>query len=287
MAVWTAALGQAAPASAACSGRQLLVCSEKTQAFTDDVTWTHAFELDLELLEISAPLHLNNPALARFWRFETATAAARGFYEYAFGFQFGDPNFEAAATVPALSRPAVHGSGIVSRRLARALSRLMQAEQKEVLDQEALVISLNRATEASYFRGRQDWVSWQMSQAARYATRTANDISRVIAAQRGATTSLVRHKLLFGVGSADLRYAQRTVRRHGINPGVLSILNQFGLGQQASKFAREFESANFGQLSFSLSQFFSQPATISGERAFQTSLRHLAARVPAASQPPQ
>ncbi len=271
--------------AASCPGRALVNCYEKTEVFNDEVTWFHAFELDIEPFEISAPFRLGNPALGQFWRFETSTAAARAFYELEFGYEYGDPNFEQAASPPALPKPVVYAHGVVDRRLARKLSRLMQAEQSEVTNLEALDTSLDRATEASADRTRSDWVAWQMWLAAGYANRAAGAISNVIADQRVATKSLVSHGLLYGVGSADLSFAQQHVRARGINPSVLGVMQQFGLADQTSKFVQALEQANFGSLSFSLSQFFSQQSTITAEQNFQAALKELAGRIPEAAQP--
>jgi hypothetical protein len=281
-------LALAAPAAAAgCPGRQLLTCWEKGQTFADDANWTHAFVLDLELFETSLPVHLNNPALRSFWRFETSTAAARSAYELELQYELADPDFEAIATVPALPRRGVARGGVVDRRTAAALTALMRAEQSEVVDLKALVTSMNRATEASYLRGRSDWVAWQLSAAARFAARTAGAVSNVIRAQWAATRALKRRHLLFGVGSEDLKLAQRQLRHHGLAPAVSSALNALGLSDSEIAFClTQFKTTSFGALSFSLAQILSQPSTIAGEQGFRAALRHFAARTPPASRPP-
>jgi hypothetical protein len=280
-------LGLPASADGACPGRQLLTCSEKSRVFADDANWTHAFVLDLELFETRLPLHLSNPALASFWRYETAAAAARSAYELELQYELVDPDFETIAAVPPLPRPAVKPHGMVDRRTAARLSALMRAEQDEIVGLHALVTSMNRATEASYMRGRNDWVAWQLSAAARFAARTAGAIGRVISAQRAATAALLRRGLPFGVGSVDLKLAQRRVRRRGLASQVRAALESQGLTAQEIAFCvREFAGTSFGQLSFSLARIISQPTTAAGEQGFTAALRHFAARVPPASRPP-
>jgi hypothetical protein len=271
----------------ACPGRALLTCSERLLAFSDDLTWDHAFVLDLELFETSLPLHLNNPALRQFWRFETATAGARSIYEYIFQNTVTDDNFETIATIPSLPQPGVQAHGIISRRTAGILSSLMRAEQSEVLNLQALDTSLNRATTASFTRGRSDWVKWQMATAAGFARRTAGSITRVISAQRAVTRVLVRQGLLFGVGSVDLKLAQRQVKRFGLAPSVRGTMQSIGMDALTIAFCiNAFQTAYFGQLSFSLARFLSTHEAIVGQRGFRGALNALAARVPPASKPP-
>jgi hypothetical protein len=268
-------------------GRTLLLCSERGPAFKDDVTWSHAFVLDTELFETKLPLPLGNPALRQFWLFEMSTAAARAIYQNQFASNFSDVNFEQIATVQKLSRPAVHRHGIVSRKMARALSRLMQAEQAEVLDLQALVTSLNRATAASFLANRKDWVKWQMAAAARFARYVANDLDRVISAERGATRALAKKRLLFGVGSTDLTLGQRKVRKQGLAPSVTTALSRWGLTPYFKLLTTNFLGTNFGPTSFALSKFISQTApTVTFQRGFQSALRSFAARIPPASKPP-
>lgn len=273
--------------AAACPGRLLLTCWEKIQTFNDDVTWTHAAVLDLEPFETRVPLHLNNPALAQFWRFEAATAGARSVYEYTFQSEITDNDFEAIPTVPSLPRPGVHRHRIVDRRTAAAMSRLMRAELSEVLNLKATVTALNRATEATYQRGRSDWLAWQLSAAARFARRTANAVGAVIHDERAVSRAFTRHHLLFGIGAEDLKLGQRRIRKHGLNSSVRATMQSIGMDALTIAFVvHGFETASFGQYSFSLTQFLSQRSTIAGERDFQAALRHFAARIPATSQPP-
>jgi hypothetical protein len=277
----------APPARAACSGRSLLTCDEKTQSFPDTVNWAHAFVLDTELFETSLSTHIHTAALKQFWLFETATAAARAEYEFELGSEILDGNFENGVQPPRLTPPVVHRGRVVDRKLAVQLTTLMQAEQAEVLNLYALDVSMNRATEALYARGRGDWLKWQEAVAAGYARHAAGAIVRVIRAQRQVSRSLVRRKLLFGVGSADLSVARRTVRRQGLSRSLVTLLHSFGFDSSlVSRSADIVRQTDFGTLSFSLSQFFAQPSVFAAENGFRGALSHFAARIPAAQRPP-
>jgi hypothetical protein len=255
--------------------------------FPDGVNWAHAFVLDAELFETPLPGLVRNPSLRQFWLFETATAAARAEYGFGVASEIADPNFEEIQPPPALPKPSVKRHGVVDRGLAAALSSLMQAEQSEVLNLYAVAVAMNRATEARYERGRQDWVNWQQAAAAGYARRVSAAIGRVIAAQRRVGRALVRHHLLFGVGSTDLKLAHRNVRKDGFAPSIVNLLTAFGFDSSlVSHLKQFFMQTSFGQLSFSLPQFLSQPSVISAESAFRAALAHFAARTPPASRPP-
>lgn len=281
-----AASSGAAPA-ASCPGRVLLQCSEKLGVFGDDVLWAHEAVLDTELFETRTPLHLSNPSLAQFWRFEAATATARGLLEYLLGSEISDPNFEAIAPVAKLPKPSVHAHGFVSRGEAVTLTRLMVAEQREVLDLGAVDTAMNRATAARYERGRQDWVSWQEAAAAGFATRTAASIAPVIKAQRAVSKAFTKRRLLFGVGSEDLKLAQRNVRKHGLAPKLTAVMTALGLNTGELKIAkRTFLNTSFGQASFSLTQQLGAATAATKQKALAASLRHFANRVPPASKPP-
>ncbi len=274
--------------SAGCSGRRLLTCWEKSKAFADGVNWGNGFVLDVEPFEARLPLHLGNPALAGFWRFETSSAAARAAYEFELQYEIADPNFEQVTTPPALPPPSARRSGIVSRRLAATLTSLMRAEQREIVDLAAMNKALNRATEASYERGRSDWVAWQEAAAAHFASGAAAAIGNVIARQRAATRGFVRTRLFFGVGSEDLKLAHRAMRRHGLARSIRAMMQFFDLTPTMIDFlVKKFDRTSFGQSSFSLSQILSQSQVIAGERGFQAALRHFADRIPPASRPPQ
>jgi hypothetical protein len=290
---WTAVVAAAvvgafaASAHAACGGRALLTCDEKSQSFPDAVNWSHSFVLDGELLETPLISHIHTAALKQFWLFETATAAARAEYEFGLASEIADSNFENVVSPPALRAPAVHRGGVVDRKLAGQMTALMQAEQAEVIDLYALDVSMNRATEARYERGRDDWLKWQEAIAAGYARRAAAAIVRVERAERQVSRTLMRRKLLFGVGSADLNVARRTVRRHGLTRSLVAQLHAFGFDDSlVSHSAQFYELTDFGTLSFSLSQVLGQPSALAAEDEFRGALNHFAARIPAAQRPP-
>lgn len=281
----------AAPAGAATSacqgGRYLLQCGEKLAIFNDNITWVHAAVLDVEPFEARTSLPLGNPALRHFWSFEAASATARAELEYELSSEISDQDFEGIVNRPTLPNPVVHPAGVIDRRTAAKLSRLMLAEQQEVLNLEAMDTAMNRATAARYLRGRQDWVAWQEASAAGYARRAAAAVLRVVKAQRPAAAALEGKHLLFGVGSTDLKVAQRHVRHRGFAPVLSAAMARLQLPSLLVIQARQgFVTANFGTLSFSLTQFFSAANVYAAERQFAAALRHFAARIPAVSKPP-
>lgn len=283
----SASTASSVPAQTACGGRALLTCDEKNQSFPDAVNWSHGFVLDGELFETPLATRIHTAALKQFWLFETATAAARAEYEFGLSSELTDIDFEDVVRPPALPRPVVHRGRVVDRRLASQLSALMQAEQAEVLGLYGLDVSMNRATEARYERGRDDWVRWQEAEAAGYARRTEAAITSVIRAERQVSRSLIRRKLLFGVGSADLNFARRTVRHHGLARPLVALLHTFGFDNSlVLHSAQFFRQTTFGPLSFSLSQFLAGPSVLAGESGFRAALSHFAARIPAAQRPP-
>jgi hypothetical protein len=156
-----------------------------------------------------------------------------------------------------------------------------------VLDLYGLDVSMNRATEARYERGRDDWLRWQEATAAGYARRTAAAIVRVIRAQRQVSRALVHRGLLFGVGSADLSYARRAVRHHGLTRSLVTLLHSFGFDDSlVAQSADVFRQTSFGTLSFSLSRFFIEPPVLAAEAGFRAALNHFASRIPPAQRPP-
>jgi hypothetical protein len=284
-AVFTVVLAAAAPA-AACPGRQLLKCGEKNGVFGDLTRWTNAWILDAELFE-APQVHVYNPALAQFWRFETSTAAARSFYDALLFAEFvRDPDFEDIATPRPLPKPVVHRSGIIDRRTAAAMSSLMQAEQGEVVSLQALDTSLDRAQTAFFTRGRSDWGRWQLAAAGRYASRVAGAIGSEIHWQHVVTADLLKRNRPYGVGSTDLKLSQRQVRRHGFARGLAAVMQTLGLAGAMPALTHEFLAISFGFQSFNVTQVLSTADVISAERSFATSLRQFAARIPPASKPP-
>jgi hypothetical protein len=268
-------------------GRFLLQCSEKDAIFGDSIDWSHLAILDFEPFEVKLPLHLSNPSLAQFLRFEACTAAARGELEFEFGSEIVDTNFESVAPIAKLPKPSVGPHGIVTGKLARTLSRLMQAEQQEVLALGALDTAMNRATAARYERGREDWVSWQEAAAARFASTAASAIGRVIPAEKAASKALVKAKLLFGVGSRDLQLAKRNVRAHGLAAKLVAIMTRLGLTPTLlAQVKHSFLTTKAINLSFSLSEELATPHLIAEQQAAATGLRHFAKRIPPAPKPP-
>jgi hypothetical protein len=284
----SAAAGVQPPARvAACQGRYLLQCSEKVAAFNDYFIATTTAVLDDELVETKAPLHLSDPALGQFWRFEASAATACSLLSFEFGNEISDPNFEAIAPVVQLPKVSVKPDRVVDRRLAATLTRLMQAAQQEVVDLQALDIAMNRATAARYQRSREDWVKWQEAAAAGFASRTASALGRVTKGELAAAKAFARHKLLFGVGPVDLKLAQQTVRKHGFTAKLVATMRSLGMDGAAISLAEQgFRKANPGQQSFSLTDELRSAAVIKEQRAFASSLRGFAKRIPPAGKPP-
>jgi hypothetical protein len=275
-------------ASSTCpGGRGVLQCGERQQILPDSITWGHAYVLDFELFETKTSLPLNNPALNQFWHFEAATAAARGELEFELDSQLTDQNFEQLATVPTPRKPLLKPSKVVTRSLARTLTRLMTAEQQEVVNLEALATALNRATYAHYSANRQDWMRWQLGSAAGFARNIAAAIPNVIKAQKAAASALVAKKLLFGVGTTDLKLAQRRVRKYGLQRGLVTVMQRLGLSSLLiTDIVKGFVSIHPTTISFSLSELLSAPKAITREQQFAAALKHFAARTPSAGKPP-
>ncbi len=287
IALWEPAISGATTASNCSAGRSLLQCGEKQGIYNDAFNWAAGGVLDLVLFETRLPVPLKNPALARFWRFETATALARYGLEFASVQQLTDPDFEHLAPAATLPAPAVRAGGVVTRQMAAAMSRLMLAEQQEVVNLGAFNTALNRATAALIERSRADWVAWQASAAAGFALHAAAAIGRVRVAERALTRSLVHARLLFGVGPVDLRRAQRYVRAHGLARSVTDVMTTLGVPPILLALIKDgFVNAGLGPTSFSLSQYFSSPTVTAGEKRCADALRHFAARIPRAGRPP-
>lgn len=270
-----------------CSGRTLLSCSEKLADYNDSVTWTFSFARDFELFETRIPVGLHNPALAQFWRFESASAAARALFEFEIGNQDVDSDFEVAVTRPVLRVTTVKPTGVVDRTLATALNRLMETEAQEVANLGAAALALDRATDAQVEGNRPDWVAWQESSAAGFALGAGRAIGRVVTAERSVTRLFAERRLRFGVGSADLTAAQRTVRKHGLARRLMQTMQSLGMTEVLIAYAQsEFLKGNFGPQTFSLAGELSAQSVTSTERAFGSALRHFAARIPRVRRPP-
>lgn len=282
----TGATAQPRAHTAGCAGRVLLQCGEKLSLYADLVNSSRAYVLEAELFE-APQVHVYNRTLAQFWRFEASAAAARVGYETVIGNEFADTNFEAIARRAVLPNPVLSASGKVDRGMARTLTNLIKAEQNEVLNLAAMAVSLDRATAASYLRGRADWTKWQQSTAAGFARRAAGAAAWAITLQRRVTAALLRKHLPFGVGSVDLKLAQRAVRRNGFVPSLVGAMRRLGLTNDSiASFASQFAKADIGQSSYNVSEALSQSDVISGERKLASTLRLFAARIPPASKPP-
>jgi hypothetical protein len=286
--ILAAALGSAPAGAATCPGRFLLSCSEKQALFPDAVTWQRGYVLDFEIFETKTSLPLWNRALNGFWRFEAATAAARGELEYGLASEVYDSDFEQLPSVPNLPLPSVRPWGVVNRKLARHMSWLMQAEQRYVLWLDAMDTAMNRATFARYNQTRKDWVAWQESSAAGYAIRAAAALGQVIKQQPVVARELIAKRLLFGVGVTDLKLSQRRVRRHGFARFLVRAMRRLGLtGPAIAHIQSHFVSIKpQGGFSFSLTGLLDSAPLLSKERAFQSTLREFAARIPPAGRPP-
>jgi hypothetical protein len=278
------AAGAAPSAHAACGGRALLLCSEKQQILPDITAWTNGFVLDAELFE-APQVHVYNPALIQFWRWETTTAAARSLFESLLFKEFvTDQNFENLAVPPKLPAPVVRPSGIIDRKFAGAMSALLQAELREIGNLEALDTSLDRAQTAKFMRGRADWVAWQQSAAAGFANRAAGSIGSVIFWERIVSAGLMKRNRPFGVGSTDLKLAQRQVSQHGFAAPLVADMTQLQLAGAVGILQSEFEHYSFGTFSFNVSQVLGQG--VAAQQGLSAALRHYAARIPASSKPP-
>ena len=77
------------------------------------------------------------------------------------------------------------------------------------------------------------------------------------------------------------------MRKHGLAPSLIAGMQQLGLTEAGISFcAQRFEQASFGQTSFSLSQFLSDPSLLPAQRSFASALTRFASRVPPTAPPP-
>jgi hypothetical protein len=284
----TIVLGCAPAASAATNcnlGRSLLDCKEKVGLYYDSVDWAIGGFASLQLFEATRPLHLDNSALAQFWRFEAASGITRYEFELGIGSQSVDPNFEQVQPAANPPAPFVKPHGIVTRKMASAMTRLMQAEQREVVNLVATDIALNRAT-AALQDSRSDWAKYQTYIAAGFARHAAGAISSVIPAQRAVSKMLVGHHLMFGVGPADQRAAQKYVRKHGFPHRIQQIMVTLGMNQITLGLVKyAFLHAKLGPVTYSMSKYLASSAVISKEKQCRNVLLHFANRIPVTAQP--
>lgn len=273
--------------AAACPGRVLLTCSEKQAMIAEGLAARDAFVLNAEPFQTPTSLPLGNAALRHFWRFEAASSAALTVFEQELLLDGSDPDFEAISPPPHLQPPVVQPRGIVDRPLAKALRSLMAQQVAAVANLIAANAALNRATTASSYRGRSDWVNWQLAEAAKFAARAAGALRGGMTAERSASRGLIRRHILFGVGSADLRLAQRSVRRSGFTSALVADMRQLTLNDAAIGYCRQtFLQASFGPSSFALSTYLDVSDVRAAQGAYIQALSHFAGRIPAATQPP-
>jgi hypothetical protein len=281
------ALGAGSSAAASCPGRQLLQCGEIQAVYADYVNWLEGFTLDSELEEVSPPVGLGNPSLRKFWTFEASTAGARASLEFELGNEVTDQDFEQIPQRLVLPKPRILPRGTVDHRLANAMSGLMLAEQAEVVNLEAVVSAMNRASAAAYLRTRRDWVAWQESAAAGFARQAAVAVGRVIRAERTVSRLLVKRRLLFGVGSEDLALTKRKVRREGLASSLKATMLSLGLQPGLITYCQNaILNSNLGTLSFSLARNLAAASVIGGQQKLAAGLRHFAGRIPLVSGPP-
>jgi hypothetical protein len=274
-----------ASGAGSCPGRPQLTCSQRAALYNDSVNWGLEGFAGVDLFEAPRTLHLNNPALAQFWRFEAATGITRYMFGLAVGSQGNDLSFETVPQAARLQAPVIRPSGIVGRRLAAALGGLLGVEEQEIANLEAMDIALNRATGAT-IDGRKDWAGYQVYVAARFARRAAGAMNRLVSRQRAVTKALQRAGLHFGVGEADQRAAQRYVRKHGWPPAINQDMLALGMNSVTLSLAKNaFVHVNAGSATFSLSQYMSSASVIGEQKSCARALLQFAAQTPAVPVP--
>lgn len=278
-----AATGAAAPratATAACAGRTLLSCSEKDSIYNDGALTGLSYELEASLFELRLPVHLNNPALNRYWRFEVSAAGVLSLDDDLLINQLPDSNFQAIAKPVRLAVPAARASGIVKASVARALNAQMADEQAEVLNVNGMLASLDRATGASYVAGRGDWVSYQRQVAAGFARRAAAAVRRLIGVQRTVAGAFARLGLRFGIGIVDERLTRTKVRRHGLTSVITAGLRRLGVQPSGLTALRQEVAKGTVNETVNLAVLLDYPTTVSEERAFAAALSSFARTAP-------
>jgi hypothetical protein len=274
-----------ASVAASCPGRPQLSCNLRAALYNDSVNWAIGGFEAVALFEARRPLHLNNPALAQFWRFEAASGVTRYLFELAVGSQGNDLAFETVPQATRPSAPVIKRSGIVSRHLAAALSGLLGAEEQEIVNLVAMDVALNRATGAT-INSRPDWANYQTYVAARFARKVATAMNRLVSLQRAATRALLRVGLHFGVGEADQRAAQRYVRKHGWPRAIKQDMLALGMSSVTISIAKAaFVHGNLGITTYSLSQYLSSASVIKDEESCARALELFASQTPSAPVP--
>jgi hypothetical protein len=274
-----------ASAASSCPGRPQLTCSQRAALYYDSVSWGTEGFAAVDLFQAPRTVHLTNPALAQFWRFEAATAITRYMFELGIGSQGNDLAFETIPQAARLPAPVIKPSGIVGRRLAGTLSGLLSGEQREIVNMLATDVALNRATGAT-ISGRQDWARYQTYVAAQFARRTAAAINALVSRQRAVTKALLRAGLKFGVGEADQHAAQRYVRKHGWPSAIEHDMVVLGMSPVTLSLAKNaFVHSKAGTTTFGLSKYMSSAGVIADEKSCARALLQFAAQTPAVPLP--
>jgi hypothetical protein len=270
----------AAGTSSTCTGRTVLTCPEKDAFFNDDLSNAESFALDSTLFELSLPLHLNNPAIAQFWRSNVAVDGTVSLDDALMINQIADPDFEQVATLAKLTPPVIHPHGAINRQTARAMTELIDAEQTEALNLEAMLTSLDRATAASLVESRSDWLGYQEQKAAGFGRTVASAIHRLIPAQRAVAADLTRAGLHFGIGTIDLALTRAKIKRHGLTATIVSGLRRLGVPSAGiSDCAHEIVGTTSIE-SYSLTTLLDEGSALSSERALAAALSNFAAHAP-------
>jgi hypothetical protein len=274
-----------AGAAASCTGRTELSCSEKTALYYDAVDWGLGGFGSLDLFAAPKTLHLNNSALAQFWNYEAATGMSRYVFELGIGSPGNDGAYESVVTAAKLPAPKINPSGIVNHHTAVALTRLVAAEQQEIVNLVGIDVALNRAFGATV-AGRQDWAAYQTYTAALFARRAAAALGRVIPRQGAVSRALLGAGLKFGVGPVDQRAEQRLVRKHGFPAAVQQRLVALGNnGVTLALLKSAFVHAKPTAMTYSMSKYVSSPSVISKEKNCARALVSFANSVPSVPRP--
>jgi hypothetical protein len=282
LALWQPVAGAAAP----CSGRTALSCSVRTAIYYDAVNWALGGFGSLDLFQAPKALHLANPALAQFWRFEAASGMTRYVFELGIGSQGNDGAYESVVSAAKIPPPRIKPSGIVRRRTAFVMTRLLSAEQQEIANLVATDVALNRAFGATV-AGRQDWANYQTYTAALLARRAAAAIGHVIPRQRALTEALLRAGLKFGVGPADQSAEQRYVRKHGFPPAVTQVMQTLGNNSVTLALAKSafVHAKTTSAMTFSMTRYLSSAIVIADEKKCARALVSFANGVPSVPRP--
>jgi hypothetical protein len=277
------AAGPAFGSPGCADGRTQFSCTALRALVADSQYWAALSAADTIPIEIPLPVGLANPALRRFWQYETAGAASRAEFEFYAALPAQEPNFETAARPLALRPPAIRPHGVINRRTAGLMTRLLRTEATEAANLYALDLALDRSTAAKLTYNRPDWAGWQLYSAAGFARRAAAALRAEIPLQRAVSAALVARRLLLGLGPADLVLDQRKVRAHGLVPVLRRALKVFGITSPGG------EVSNVLKLrpgpTYDLSRLLGDGVTLGAERASANQLAAFAASVPRRSRP--